>query len=223
MIITIDGPAGTGKSTVAHRMATQLDFMELDTGALYRAIAAACFLFQIDPHNEERVKELIHAHPLRVDFSQSSPTYSMNQTDLTPFLRSLEVTSIVSYVAANPHVRQELLPVQREIAKGRNLVCEGRDMGTTVFPEADLKFFLNASSDVRAKRRYDELKEKGTLPFSTTIEIIRVQIEKRDALDQGRKASPLRKASDAIEVDTSSLTIDEVVTTLMAYLKKSGL
>ena len=219
MIITIDGPAGTGKSTVAHRVATQLGFMELDTGALYRAIAAACLLFQIDPQQEDQVKDLTLQHPLHVDFSTSPPSYSMNHTDLTPLIRSLEVTDIVSYVAANPYVRQALLPVQRTIAAGRNIVAEGRDMGTTVFPTASVKFFLTASPEVRAKRRYDELKDKGTLPVSTTLEMIQAQIEKRDAIDQGRKASPLRKASDAIEIDTSDLSIDEVVTSLVHHIR----
>ena len=223
MIITIDGPAGTGKSTVAHRVAQHLGFMELDTGALYRAVAAACILFKVNPHDEEQVRAFILKYPLHIDFSTPVPSYSMNHTDLTPLIRSLDVTSIVSYVAANPHVRQALLPVQKDIAKGRNVVSEGRDMGTTVFPEADIKFFLTASSEVRAKRRYDELKEKGTLPFSTTLEMIQAQIEKRDTIDQGRKNSPLRKASDAVEIDTSALTLDEVVTTLLNQINKANL
>lgn len=221
MIITIDGPAGTGKSTVAHRVAERLGFMELDTGALYRAVAAGCLLFHIDPHDEQQVREFLHAHPLQVDLSKTPPTYCMNEKEVTSFIRSLEVTSIVSFIAANPHVREELLPVQRQIADMGNMVCEGRDMGTTVFPEAEVKFFLTASPEIRAKRRYDELREKGTLPPSTTLERIRAQIETRDTIDQGRKASPLRKASDAIEIDTTSLSIDEVVETLLHRIPRT--
>lgn len=218
MIITIDGPAGTGKSTVAHRVAQKLGFKELDTGALYRAVAAGCLSFQINPHDGQEVGEFLRAHPLLVDLSTPSPTYWINGKDVTPLIRSLEVTSIVSFIAANADVRKELLPIQRQIAVGSNIVCEGRDMGTTVFPEAERKFFLTASPGVRAQRRYDELREKGTLPASTTLEAIRLQIEKRDAIDQGRAASPLRKAPDAIEIDTSFLSLDEVVNTLLQYI-----
>jgi cytidylate kinase len=218
MIITIDGPSGTGKSTITQRLAERLGFMELDTGALYRAISAACLYFQIDPHDEGKLKKFIKKHPLHVDLSQKPPSYSINKVNLTPFIRSLEVTSIVSYVAAHPFVRQELLPLQREIASGLNIICEGRDMGTTVFPMADIKFFLTASPEVRAKRRYDEFKEKEMITSATTLESIQSQIIQRDEIDQGRKASPLRKANDAIEVDTSSLTIEEVVETLIKLI-----
>lgn len=219
MIITIDGPAGTGKSTIASRIAKKLDFMKLDTGALYRAVSAGCLAFHIDPTNWIELEQFLKEHPLSVDLQASLLEYNIGGIDVTHSIRSHEVNEIVSFVASCPAIRSALLPLQREMGKKQNLVSEGRDMGTTVFPDADFKFYLTASPKVRAQRRYEEMKEKGQLNAGMTPEIIQKQIESRDSIDSSRETSPLTKAQDAIEIDTSSLSIDEVVTEVLHHLK----
>lgn len=219
MIITIDGPAGTGKSTVAAKVAARLDFLKLDTGALYRAIAAGCLLFDIDPTDWNQLERFLHEHKLTVHLEALPPTYLIDQTEVSNLLRSHEVNNIVSPVATCPAVREALLPIQREIAQRQNIVSEGRDMGTTVFPQANTKFFLTATPEVRAARRYLEMKEKGLISKDMTVETIRAQIEMRDSIDSSRLASPLKKAFDAIEIDTSCLSIDEVVETILQHIK----
>lgn len=218
MIITIDGPAGTGKSTVAQKVAEKLGFMKLDTGALYRAIAAGCIHFNIDPKNEMALETFLLSFPLKADLFDETPRYFIQHLDVTDQIRSHSVTSIVSFVAASPAVRKALLPIQRALAKGHNLVCEGRDMGTTVFPNANIKFFLTASPEERAKRRFLELEANGKLQQQTQ-RMIQEQIEQRDTIDSNRKASPLAKAHDAIEIDTSSMSIDEVVLKLISVIQ----
>lgn len=218
MIITIDGPAGTGKSTIAERVAHTLGYLKLDTGALYRAVSAGCLVFGINPEDWTELKAFMEKCPLEVDLKAASLRYFIGTKEVTDLLRSHEVTSIVSFVASCPHVREALLPIQQNIGKTHDLVAEGRDMGTTVFPHANHKFYLTATPKVRALRRYQELAQKGQLTQEMTPEVIQSQIEKRDSIDSKREASPLKKAFDAIEIDTSDLSIDEVVEKIVAVL-----
>jgi cytidylate kinase len=203
MVIAIDGPAGSGKSTVAKRLAAALDLDYLDTGAMYRSVAFAALARGIGPDGEsERIAELARVSQIDV---RSDGTVLVDGIDVTIQIRGPEVTRAVSAVAAIPEVRAELVSRQREWARRRNGgVLEGRDIGSVVFPDARLKVYLNASPDVRAARRAGEVTD---LDYDT----VAADLARRDAYDSGRSTDPLTRADGAIEVDTSDMTIDEVV------------
>jgi cytidylate kinase len=200
-VIAIDGPAGSGKSTVARRLADRLGLQYLDTGAMYRAVTFAALRRGIDPADPAPVAQLARA----VDLEVSVDEVRVDGTDATIEIRGPEVSRAVSAVAANPEVRAELVRRQREWANERGGgVLEGRDIGTVVFPDALLKVYLTARPDVRAERRAAEV-------TGLDYETVAADMARRDALDQGRAADPLRQADDAIELDTSDMTIDEIV------------
>ncbi len=211
-VIAIDGPAGSGKSTVARRLAEALELEYLDTGAMYRSVTFAVLskgLDPSDPANSEAVALVAKAIQLTLD---KDGTVIVDGTDATAAIRGRAVTQAVSAVAANPHVRAELVDLQREWARQRGGgVLEGRDIGTAVFPDARLKVYLTASPEVRAARRASEGSEQS-------VADIAADIARRDALDSNRKHDPLRQADGAIEVDTSDLTIDEVVAAIARHL-----
>jgi CMP/dCMP kinase len=203
-VIAIDGPAGSGKSTVARRLANHLGLDYLDTGAMYRAVTFAALRRGIDPGDRAPVAELARA----VDLDVTTEHVRVDGVDATIEIRGPEVSRAVSLVAANPEVRTELVRRQREWAHDRGGgVLEGRDIGTVVFPDAVLKVYLTARPDVRAERRAAEV---AHLDYET----VAADMARRDALDQGREADPLRQADDAIELDTSDMTIDEIVVDL---------
>jgi CMP/dCMP kinase len=203
-VIAIDGPAGSGKSTVARRLANHLGLDYLDTGAMYRAVTFAALRRGIDPGDRAPVAELARA----VDLDVTTEHVRVDGVDATIEIRGPEVSRAVSLVAANPEVRTELVRRQREWAHDRGGgVLEGRDIGTVVFPDAVLKVYLTARPDVRAERRAAEVAD---LDYET----VAADMARRDALDQGREADPLRQADDAIELDTSDMTIDEIVVDL---------
>lgn len=204
MIVTIDGPAGTGKSTVAKRLAAVLGFEYLDTGAMYRMIACQAVSANIDLNDPQAVFEI--AREARIDFQQGVAL--LNGIDVTGQLRGSEVTVAASLVAQNPQVRDVLVERQRELAEGRNIVCEGRDQGTVVFPAATCKFFLTATAEIRAQRRFSELQSQGK---EVAFEQLLAEQNERDLRDETRPIAPLKPAPDAELVDTSSLTIDSVV------------
>ena len=207
-VIAIDGPAGSGKSTVARQLADRLEMGYLDTGAMYRAVAFAALRRDIDPDDEPKVAALARD----IDLSVSLERVVVDGVDATVEIRGPEVTRAVSVVAANPGVREELRSRQREWAVVHDGgVIEGRDIGTVVFPDAALKVYLTASPDARAQRRANEVTE---LDYET----VAADLARRDALDQGRDHSPLAAADDAIEVDTTDRTVDEVVNALMEKL-----
>jgi cytidylate kinase len=207
-VIAIDGPAGSGKSTVARQLATRLEMGYLDTGAMYRAVAFAALRRDIDPDDESKLAGLARD----IELSVSLDGVVVDGVDATVEIRGPEVTRAVSIVAANPGVREELRRRQREWAAAHNGgVIEGRDIGTVVFPDATLKVYLTASPQARAQRRANEVTE---LDYET----VAADLARRDALDQGRDHSPLTAADDAIEVDTTDRTVDEVVHTLMEKL-----
>lgn len=203
VVIAIDGPAGSGKSTVAKRLAAALELEYLDTGAMYRSVAFAALARGIDPDGEsERIAELARMSQIDV---RSDGTVLVDGIDVTIQIRGPEVTRAVSAVAAIPEVRAELVSRQREWARRRNGgVLEGRDIGSVVFPDARLKVYLNASPDVRAARRAGEVTD---LDYDT----VAADLARRDAYDSGRSTDPLTRADGAIELDTSDMTIDEVV------------
>ena len=203
-VIAIDGPAGSGKSTVARRLAEHLGLDYLDTGAMYRAVTFAALRRGIDPADTGPVAELARV----VDLDVTTDHVRVDGVDATIEIRGPEVSRAVSLVAANPEVRAELVRRQREWAYERaGGVLEGRDIGTVVFPDAVLKVYLNARPDVRAERRAAEVSD---LDYET----VAADMARRDAFDQGRQADPLRLADDAIELDTSDMTIDEIVAEL---------
>lgn len=206
VVVAIDGPAGSGKSTVAKRLAAALDLDYLDTGAMYRSVTFATLARGIDPDGDaERIAEI--ARECEIDV-RADGTVLVDRIDVTTQIRGPEVTRAVSAVASIPAVRAELVSRQREWARRRNGgVLEGRDIGSVVFPDARLKVYLNASAEVRAARRAGEVKD---LDYDT----VAADLARRDAYDSGRSADPLMRADGAIEVDTSDLTIDEVVALL---------
>ncbi len=209
MVIAIDGPAGSGKSTVAKAVASRLGLDYLDTGAMYRSVAFAALRGGVDPEDAEVVSNLARNIDLQID---TNGTVIVDDVDATIEIRGPEVTRAVSIVAANPDVRKEMRTRQRQwVAKRGGGVMEGRDIGTVVFPEARLKVYLDASPEVRAARRSKEVSD-------LSYETVATDLARRDALDQNRTHDPLRTASDAVTIDTSDLTVDQIVDAIMGHL-----
>lgn len=212
-VITIDGPAGTGKSTVARLLAERLGFGFLDTGAMYRAVAWKCLAADIG--EQDGIAAARIAEQLR--FQLDGPQLLINGENPGDQIRTSEVTFLSSRVAAIPAVRDVLVAQQRRIAEEFALVSEGRDQGTVVFPDAACKFFLTASPEVRAQRRYNDLKHK---PDAPTLEQVLLDQNERDLRDQSREAAPLKPAADAEMVDTSDKSLEEVIDALEAVSRE---
>ena len=209
-IVTIDGPAGSGKSTIAKMIAKKYNFTYLDTGAMYRMIALYVIRHNIDLENKKEIEEMLK----NVKLDIQGNTFYLNGEDVSEAIRTPEVSKIVSPVAAIKEVRVKLVDMQREISFGKRIILDGRDMGTTVFPKADVKIFLIASPEIRAKRRLKEYDEKG---IAATYEEVLESIKERDYIDSTRKESPLVKAQDAHEIDSSKLNIDDVLKEIYIY------
>lgn len=211
MIITIDGPSGTGKSTVAKGVAKRLGFTFFDTGAMYRSFAWLIQKEGIDPSDEPKVNELLSRFQYEIRTPHAGERrYIVGGTDVTDLIRTQAISMIASQIATYPQVRAEMVKIQRNFGHSVDAVFEGRDMGTVVFPEADLKIFLTAKPEVRAERRYRELIHKFP-DLSMTQEEILKEIEERDQTDSTRAISPLKQAPDAILIDTSHLTAQQVI------------
>ncbi len=214
-VIAIDGPAGTGKSTATRRLADRLGFIHVDTGALYRAIA--CLLLERTralSGAEEAALAIEVARTVHLEFRRNPEKNPANRIfangqDLTDQIRTPEVSMAASRVSSIPEVRAALIALQRRLGCQGRSILEGRDIGTVIFPDADVKFFLNATVDERAKRRLIELEAMGS--DSPSFEEVKAQIEQRDRIDSTREVAPLKKAEDAIELDTSQMTLDQVV------------
>lgn len=206
--VAIDGPASAGKSTIAKILATKLNFVYVDTGAMYRTITLAAKKNGIAYNDEEKIKKLLSQTEIRFEPGTPVQRVFLNDTDVTDEIRSAEVTNNVSVVASFADVRSNLVNRQREIANSNSVIMDGRDIGTTVLPEADIKIFLVASVDERAQRRYKENVAKG---MTTDLKTLKHEIEARDYKDSHRQISPLTQAKDAILVDTTGQSIDEVV------------
>ena len=213
MIITIDGPAGAGKSTVARRLAERLAFRILDTGAMYRAVTWAAIDRGIPLDDAERVAALAESLPLEIDGGR----VAVEGRDLSAAIRRPEVSHGVSTVADHPRVRRILTERQRAIAAAGDFVCEGRDQGTEAFPHAEIKIFLTASSDQRAQRRWEELLAAG---HTCSLETVVAQQTERDRRDLERPVGALRPAADAIQLPTDGLSIEQVVDALEAIVRK---
>ena len=223
-VVAIDGPAGTGKSSATRRLAEALGFVHVDTGALYRAIGLLCSEKESafpDLNEKELATQLsreIHLEFKRIEGKNPSNRIFANGRDVTEFIRTPEVSMTASRISAIPEVRAALLGLQRRLGCAGPAILEGRDIGTVIFPDADVKFFLTASADERAKRRLIELEAAGT--DAPSFEEVKAQIVARDHGDSTRKVAPLKKAHDAIELDTSDLTLDEVVAFMEKTVKK---
>jgi cytidylate kinase len=205
IIIAIDGPAASGKSTAAKRLANALGYLYLDTGAMYRAITYSVLKKNIFD-DLEKIFDLVRNIELELKFEDGVTRVFVDGEEVTDFIRTPEVSGKVSEISRIPEVRKEMVKLQRRIAEQGNLVAEGRDITTVVFPNADVKIFMTASLDERARRRYKEHQERGE---DVTFEEVKANLEKRDKIDSTRPVSPLRKAEDAVELDTTNMTVEE--------------
>lgn len=218
MQIAIDGPASSGKSTVAKIVATKLGFVYVDTGAMYRASTVLAQKLGLDFGDEAGILAALKEADIQFKPDQAGQKVFLNGEDITLAIRTPEITNNVSQVSALAGVRTEMVARQRQIADQGQVVMDGRDIGTTVLPAAKVKIFMVASAQKRAKRRYAENTAKGIM---TPLATLQAEIELRDQKDSTRAISPLKKADDAIEIDTTQLTIDEVVDTILAIVKKN--
>lgn len=217
MIVTIDGPAGTGKTTIARLVAEKLEFRYFDTGAMYRALTCQLLKDHIDVSDQQLLNTYLENFLFEVREVAKEKRYFVQGEDVTDFIRTPQVTQKVSEVSALPAVRAALITIQRGFGTGKNAVFEGRDMGTVVFPQAELKIFLTARPAVRAERRYLEFKASK---MPTTQEEVLNELSARDHIDSTRETSPLKQAEDAHLIDTSDMTIEQVINLILTLVPK---
>lgn len=210
--VAIDGPAGAGKSTIAKLVAKEMGYVYVDTGAMYRGLAIHFLDKGIQPQETEKVIEACKDAEVTIAYEDAVQHVYLNGKDISSRLRNEEVGNMASVTSAIPEVRKKLLELQQNLAKTQNVIMDGRDIGTCVLPHADVKVYLTASVDTRAKRRYQELQEKGE---DCNLEEIAHDIEERDRRDMTREIAPLKQAEDAVLVDSSDMTIAEVVKTIV--------
>jgi len=216
LLITIDGPAGAGKTTVSRTLADRLGYRYIDTGALYRGIALAVQSRGIDPQNDDDLKRLCSDLNLTFVRNDEGLSLYLNGENISDRIRTAEITMLASAVSARPVVREFLLDVQKNLGRQKAAVFEGRDMGTVVFPDADVKFFLDASIHTRALRRFEEQK----LQSSQTLDEVERDIQRRDRNDSTREVAPLKPAPDAIIIDSTELTAEAVVDLMVSHLEE---
>lgn len=215
--IAIDGPSASGKSTVAKLIASELGFLYVDTGAMYRAFTYACLIKGIDPKDKEKSCDLIGK--INIAFNDENKI-TLDGVDISKEIRTPEVADNVSYIASYTPVRKDLIRAQREIAKGRNVVMDGRDIGSYVLPDSQVKIYQIADAEERAIRRHKENLEKG---LHSTYEEVLENVKKRDYIDSHREFSPLVEAEGSIRIDTTHMTIDEVKNAIINIIKEKGL
>ncbi len=219
MNIAIDGPAGAGKSTIAKKLAGDLSYIYVDTGAMYRALAYDFLQKGIGYEEQEKIKEELQQVQVTIGFVDGEQRVFLNDEDVSGEIRKEEVGNMASHTSVYPFVREKLLSLQREMAKKYDVVMDGRDIGTTILPDAQVKIFLTASVQVRAMRRYKELLAKGQEADLAQIE---ADIEERDYRDSHREVAPLKQAEDAVLLDSSDMTIEEVVEKMKEIIKEKN-
>ena len=211
LIIAIDGPAASGKSTTAQLLAKKLGYLYIDTGAMYRACALKAKKMGIDINDEESIRNLLDFIDIQIENDNSKNRILLDGEDVSEDIRADDISSLASAISAIPAVRYKMVELQRKMGEKGSVILDGRDIGTFVFPDAEVKFFLTASPEIRAKRRWLELQQKGIdKDFSEVL----ADLVKRDNNDSQRALAPLKKAEDAIEIDTSNMTIEEQTETL---------
>ena len=216
--IAIDGPAGAGKSTIAKRLAKELGYHYVDTGAIYRTVAYFMDLLGVSPKDTDGVERYIDELTINIEYDEEGKQHMlMNGMDVTDEIRTQDISQKASLVSAQPVVREVLLDMQRDVAKAHNVIIDGRDIGTVVLPKANVKIFLTATPEVRAKRRCDELLAKGQ---KVNYEQVLKDIIQRDYQDTHREIAPLKLARDSVKVDTSELDIDGVIAAIKAVIKE---
>lgn len=216
--IAIDGPAGAGKSTMARRVAKELGYQYVDTGAIYRTVGYHMWMMGIGPRDADGIRRLIDEVNVQIEYAPDGVQHMiLNGHDVTDEIRTAQMAIYASGVSAQPVVREFLLDMQRELARQHNVVMDGRDIGTVVLPDADVKIFLTASDTVRARRRFLELQEKGE---KTSFEQVLSDLRQRDKQDSTRAIAPLRCAHDAVTLDTSEQTVEESVAAMLAIIRE---
>lgn len=208
MIVAVDGPAGSGKGTVTKKIEEELGFLNLDTGATYRCVALEALRKGFNLKDEKKIIEIANNIDIKIDNTGEKDIILLNGEDVSKKIRTKEVTSIVSQISSIIPVRKKMVEIQRNLAKGKNVIVEGRDIGTVVFPNAEIKIYLDANEEVRAKRRYEENKLNG---IDMTYEEVLENVKMRDYNDMHKPYGALKKAEDAIVIDSTNLTIEEVV------------
>jgi cytidylate kinase len=216
-IITIDGPAGAGKSTVAKQLARKLNISYLDTGAMYRALTFKAIQQNIDLEDEEAIVAM--AKQTNIDLESHGPHAKvlLDGKDVSEDIRSMEVTNKTFYIAQKPRVRAIMVDWQRKLGAKKSIVIEGRDVGTVVFPQANKKFYLDANVHERSRRRMEELREKGS---EVDKDQLTAELKERDNKDLTRRVGPLKKAEDAVYIDTTHLSVEEVIDEMMKYIQQ---
>ena len=218
--IAIDGPSGAGKSSMARKLAKKLGIAHLDTGAMYRAVACVCREQEITPDEEERIISILPSLNMEILFKDEGQETWVNGKNLTPYLADHDISMLASSISKIAEVRKWLVKQQQEIARENSIILDGRDIGTVVLKDAEIKFFLTASPEVRAKRRHKELEAKGqTISYAEVLE----DIKARDHQDSTRKESPLKQAEDASLIDSSDLGPEEVIEKMLHELQRKGL
>ena len=217
-VIAIDGPAGAGKSTIAKKIAKKLDYKYLDTGAMYRAVTWYVLKTNTDISNKDKITNITQNININFEKDINSKTHIyVNNKDITEEIRTTEIDNNVSNIAQIEGVRKELVKMQKNIAKDGKIVMDGRDIASRVLPNADLKIYLTASLEERAKRRFDDIKDKNS---TSSFKKVKKEIKRRDEIDKNREHSPLTKTDDAILIDSSNLSIEEVIDKIMSLIKE---
>jgi len=215
--VAIDGPAGAGKSTVAKKLAEKLNFTYLDSGAMYRAVTLAALEDGVDVNNKEKLKRLVKDLSIDIEYKNNNFKIYMDDQDITNEIRTEKVDNNVSAVAKIKAVRDELVKKQRMIAQTKDIVMDGRDIGTRVLPQADYKFYITATVKERAKRRYKDVVNRGE---DKSFEEVQQEIIRRDRIDSNRKYSPLKKAEDAVVIDTTDLNKEQVLKKILRIIRE---